>query len=268
MNEMVIDKKLLKISLSKINSDEKGYYRFGDFVDLSAYLHVNVSWNQKLSLIDRYVKFINQDIWNLDAIILKLSWQKKLWLKNELNEYLWMTFAQTDIDLFHVELRSIFDYFAKIITSISDNPEQVRGRGRSFNQLYNWLKNSKDNVKRFGNDLAGLVFTCDWFYDIKDLRDLKLHYGGFNLVFPIENRILFQIYKGWNKQIEIPEIMYNENVVDFELYAGLYLGYLFAYLEKAAIIIDNRLTLKKVGKDARSYHPGLQVVYDWIKKLI
>lgn len=229
---------------------------------------MNTTWDASLEPISRHLKYILQDVWNIETIVHKLSWQRDMWKNNILPENMWMRFAQIDMDLFHIELRSIFDYLSKTLTILSNNPDQVRGRGKSFNQLYNWLNSNPNNILIFGKELANLVLSCNWFYDIKDLRDLKTHYGGYSLVFIHENRILLQVYKGWSKQIQIPEIMFNENVVDFELYAGLYIGYLYAYLEKASNVIDSKLTLKKVGTDARSYHPGLEIIHEWISKLL
>ena len=61
--------------------------------------------------------------------------------------------------------------------------------------------------------------------------------------------------------------MYNENVVDFELYAAVLIGYLLHYLEDVANVLHTKLTVDKVGSDARSFHSGLGVVRNWFDRL-
>jgi len=158
---------------------------------------------------------------------------------------------------------------AKVIKRVSDRPEQVPDEG--FNVLKTWSAKSDDNVKRLGKDLAELVFSVDWFDDLKNVRDVSVHQGGMTLVFLEKDRILFQILKGYEHLISIPEIMYNENVVDFELYAGMYFGYLITFLEDFATAIERRLPKGKysfgVGNPRKVYRE-LPVIYSWIEKLL
>lgn len=256
----------LNTALLTIHEDEKGYFCSGQFVDLWTHVHINVILGKipkKFQDLNNYLKFIHQDIWNIETIALRLKWQKDLWNRGELNDSLWMSFAASDIDLFHVEFRSIFDYLAKIISLISDSPGQ--SRGKSFEKLKGWLAKSSNNSKKLGEDLAQLVRSCAWFDELRRVRDSIIHKGGFTLVFPEKDKILFQLING---KILGPEIMFNENVVNFELYAGLYIGYLIAYLEEVSQLVYKRLNLQRIGSNAQSYHPGLQVVRDWIKQVL
>ena len=109
-----INKQQLKNTLSTINRDKKGYFYSGQFVELLGDVHTNVAMGAKFWDLYSYLQFINQNIWNIETIALRLDWQKDLWTRDELEDGLWMLFAATDIDHFHVELRSIFDYLAKV----------------------------------------------------------------------------------------------------------------------------------------------------------
>jgi hypothetical protein len=129
---------------------------------------------------------------NIGAIILRLDWYKTLWNQEGFAD-LWRWFASCDIDLFHVEIRSIFDYLASIIKLVSDSPGQVSDK--SFRKLRNWVTKGKSELK-VGNDLAQLLLHCDWFDGLREVRDTLVHRGGFTLVFPEKSRILFQVYRG------------------------------------------------------------------------
>jgi hypothetical protein len=262
------DKNILKDALNIIKEDETGKYRSGNWVSLSTILSINASYNKELIPESRLMRYIDQDLWNIETMCEKVDWVSLLFTQNVLNEMQYMRFIQTDLDSFLIEIRSIFDYISKILTILSQNPKQVRGEGESFNKLFNWLSKKKTNLGIFGEDLGNLVLCCDWFYDIKDLRDDKTHRGANTLIFPNKNEILFQVYKGWEKQVEVNEIMFNENVVNFRRYAGLIIGYLYNYLEIIAKTIEPKIKLKTYGADFRSYHPGLKNTHKWISVLL
>jgi hypothetical protein len=192
-----------------------------------------------------------------------LEWQKSLISKGELDRLLGSRFAACDIDLFHVQYRSLFDHLAKIIGMLS-------GMTRSMPDSFRKLRERVDRLNAAGtidNQLATVIRSCDWFSDMREVRDSIVHRDGRTLVFPEENRILFQVHEGFRNKVNIPEIMFNENIVDFELYAGLLAGYLIAYLEEVAELAKQRLDLRTIGWDAKSYHGGLPVIYEWIRKL-
>lgn len=71
--------------------------------------------------------------------------------------------------------------------------------------------------------------------------------------------------------VSIPEIMYNKNVADFELYAGMYFGYLIAFLEDFATAIERYLPKGKYSLGAgnpRKVYRELPVIYSWIEELL
>jgi hypothetical protein len=88
-------------------------------------------------------------------------------------------------------------------------------------------------------------------------------------VFFDKPRVLFQIYdSGQNKIVDLPELMYNENVVDFELYAGLYYGYLIDYLEDIAKAVYFRLGLKRQEGGSRHHNPGIATAKRWMESTV
>jgi hypothetical protein len=211
-----------------------------------------------------YLAYVHQDFWNIKTIVRRLHWQKGLIAKNKLDEILGAKFAECDIDLFHVQYRSLFDYLAKLVAIISDNPGQVKSK--SFDKLYNWV-DTEANIQKIGSDLAQLIKSCDWFKDLREVRNSIVHSSGQTMVFPERNRILFQIEEDYRNKINIPSLMFNENIVDFELYAGLFIGYLMAYLEEVAGAAYGRLNLKITGGNVQSFHGGLPIIKRWIERV-
>ena len=197
------------------------------------------------------------------TIALRLVWLKDLWIQKRLDDVVWMQFVPCDIDLFHVEFRAVFDYLAKIIHIVSNLPRQVPS---NFTILKEWVAKSDRNAKRLG-DLAEVLLSCDWFDDLKEIRNSIIHKGWFTLAFLERSKILFQVY-GMKKEVLTSEIVFKDNVVDFELYAGLYIGYLIAYLEKVSEMIFKHQNLEKIDCNAKSYHQGLRVVRGWIERVL
>lgn len=267
---MLIRKDRLKIASSTIQKDEEGgFFSSSEFVVLFTNIMFKTQTGETVLPIFSFMQYASQDVNNMETITTRLAWEKDLWSKEQLDVGSWMTYAACDINLFHVEIRSIFDYLAKIIRRVSDEPEQVPDQG--FHDLRTWLAKSDDNVKRLGKDLAELVSSVNWFDTIKNLRDVNVHQGGMTLVFLEKWRILFQILKGYEYLVSIPEIMYNENVVDFELYAGMHFGYLIAFLEDFATVIEKRLPEGKYSSrigNPRKVYRKLPIVYSWIERLL
>jgi hypothetical protein len=195
---MTINKDKLKTAISTINEDDEGsYFNSSEFVKSWMYVSLNSRIGEEFPPISSFMQYISQDISNIETITTRLEWQRDLWSKGDLDIGKWMSYAGCDIDFFHIEMRSIFDYVAKVIQRVSNQPEQVPDK--SFNDLRTWLSKSRDTSKLLGEDLAELVLSVDWFDDLKNVRDVNVHQGGMTLVFLEKDRILFQILKGYNR---------------------------------------------------------------------
>lgn len=263
VKEVSIDSTRLSKAYSMINNDEMGYYLSGSYVEFYLKLKTFQPKNDSYRHISENLSYIGQDLWNIETLFLKLDWLKDLWIKGEISDNTWMTFAQTDIQLFHIEMRSIFDYLARLIRWLPFN--KIRSP-LSFKDLKKWV-NRPENLHGFDQEISEAIQSCDWFFELKNIREGMTHFGEYSLIFPIKDRILFQVYDRSKKQIIVPEIMYNENVVDFELYGGLYFGYMLAFLDELSTLIDRKLRITPIGRDGRSVHSGLRVVKDWIEKI-
>ena len=270
IDDMAIDKSRLEVTLGLIHQDSHGYYLTGCFEQLWSDVLITSRLGGKLPRgLLGFLGFISQDLWNIETVLLRLDWQRSLFDKGQLNQEFWMDFAKADIDVYHIEVRSIFDYLAKSFNLVSNKPGQVSCE--SFHKLRNWVVNSEKkekNAETLGLDLAEVVRTCDWFDGLAGVRNSVVHEGAYTLVFPEKGRILFQVSKGYADLIHFPLLMFNDNVVDFELYAGLHTGYLISFLEEAATRISTRLALKSRNSNPRSYHLGLLTLSEWMGKVL
>lgn len=272
---MTIKKQRLYKALSTIHEDEEGCYYCGQFVNICSDLHINFhmgmsSGNLPRCIEDLYNQFtwIDWDICRIETILLRLVWQKDLWLHEKIDDVLWIEFGSCDIDLFYVKYRAIFDHIAKIIQCISDKPGQVPGN--SFRELRNWIeKEEGNNSLKVGRELAELLKSCDWFHDLRAVRDSIIHRGGRTILFPHREKILFQVDEQFKNKICMQEIMFNNYIVDFELYSGIYMGYLLFFLEEMAEVTYKRSNIcRNSFGNARSYHAGLRLIRNWIEKAI
>jgi hypothetical protein len=271
----MINKELLELTLSLISKDEKSGYNFSS--KLYA-IPIKIKFGQAKSIknippIGSFLQFIEHNYFDLITITNRLAWQKQLAIKKKLSMGNWMSFAQLDVELFFMKIRSIFDYVFFTLCRISDCKKIPSKKRKSFNTLRNWLTDpneGKKNAKNWDADLAKLVLSVDWFDLMKSVRDSIFHEGGYTLVFYDADRILFQVYSGYKNKISIPEVMYNENVVDFELFAGLYFGYLIAFLEDFAINVEKRLPkeLRKIKSSPYTPYKNLPPIFEWVSKLL
>ena len=110
-----------------------------------------------------------------------MNFQLELWNKNNITISEWIGFTKLDIELFHIKIRSIFDYIAKIIQRASDFPDQVPDK--SFQDIKEWLEKKEENKIKLGPELADLFSQCEWFPYIQETRDWDIHRGAEAAVF-------------------------------------------------------------------------------------
>ena len=263
--KMAISRQRLERALSVVEANRS------IFVDLLADIHLSrakegFANGTHLSSISRHLLSISQDMSNIATLVERLEWQRGLWVTGTIDQLRWFRYACADIDLFHVEYRSIFDYLAQLLGLLADSPGQSPS---SFEKLKNWLEgpNADANTAKIGKELADLVCACDWFHDLREVRNLNVHQGGQTLVFLDKPKILFQVLAANKGRIRIPEVMDNENVANFELYAGVFVGYLLAYLEDVATVVYCRLGMSRAGRGISQY-PGIEVVRNWLQQAL
>jgi hypothetical protein len=172
-----------------------------------------------------------------------------------------------DIEHYHYELRAILDYVAIALTGLANKPKQAEID--SIEELYNWLNRNPGNINRLGKEASAIVQSAVWYKEIRMIRDMIIHHGANTLVFCSPNEgILFQIMKGWNKIVYNEALMWNENVLDFELYAGLYFAKAFILIKQIGDLVQERLKeIVNIG-DITTNYSGIEVLANWIGRLV
>jgi hypothetical protein len=254
----------LQVALSTFGTFEGATSRASQILSLHGRIYRAASSDRSFQSLLPISSNILEDLWNIETIALRLDSDRRRHEADELSDSLWMQFASCDVTLFHATLRSMFDFMAQMIKQLSSKPGQVPN---SFEDLRNFVQNSSNRSNRVGETLSELIISCDWFSDIRKVRDSIVHRGGSTLVFPEKSKILFQVHEGFRNQIFIPEVMENDNVVDFELYGGLILGYLYSFLEDFSGVAAHILKFTDLRNGSKTAHPGLDVVKKWITKV-
>jgi hypothetical protein len=190
------------------------------------------------------------------------KWQRDLASEKKLEAGWYRNYSQVGIDAFHTKYRSIFDTIACVVGLLSAH----EGVPKSFTDLQKWAM-KKNSAKILGNaDLLNLITSCEWYAEVKAVREEIIHNNAHTTVFFPAPAVLFQVHQGYKNKINIPEVMINEYLADFELYAGIYLGYLLWYLEELARISRPTLKLPHYNSEPKSIHPGIAVIKEWMER--
>lgn len=255
----------LDSALDKLQGQETGgVSRQDKFVGLSAQSKINAATGKLKSELRNPYYYAQVEFANLLAIAFRLEWQKVALERGELDKIRWTVFVEADIYLFHIQLRAIFDYLARIIVSMAHYPGQVKGKD-SFNKLRIWVK-GKDRTlvdEKLGSQLAAIVEPCDWFDDVRDLRDGFVHRGRNPMLVSSGNKIHFLITAEQSKSMA-NEVMYASTIVHFERYAGLCIGYLIDLMDKIGEQVLQNHKLKDKSKCVYGGSPEYPTVRRWI----
>jgi hypothetical protein len=204
----------------------------------------------KVMIMYQQFSFVLMDLSLILTILDRLEWQKEQLAKNLLGDFDWTEYVGSDVYLFHVVLRSLFDHIARIVMCCADKPEY---RKNSFNDIYKKaIDGNLDNI--INADIVDLIKSCKWFCQIRAMRDRLVH--GYQKQKAVSSAIIESEVIGiivlkhcedgdlqkWNVD---EELRLNENVIDFELYSGWLLGNLIDFLEKfSAAVFKTRWTDK------------------------
>lgn len=208
---------------------------------------------------------IKDDLDVLLNICSQANGQKKMVLEKHLDEYHNMEFGSVLADAFITRYRSSYDTIAWAFKEIARHPGNVSPKFAELRKV----SDEDEYVRNLGDKLANLIQSVDWFDQIKDLRDRIIHYnfktGGF--MAPI---ILFQVTEGFfENKINFPGAMINENLVDFELYAGVHVAYSLWLLEEFAKIGYNTLKPERFPEvEPKKGHDGFEALNEWIERVL
>jgi hypothetical protein len=270
---MLISQDRLRTALSLIQrNEENGMWfsssTFGNFssdVWQSSFSNRidDAALKTRLAKTSGYLYRTKHDLDILLTICSQANWQKNMVLGGHLDTFDNLRYGIVLVDAFLTRYRSTYDTIAKTFREIAKYPKEAP---QSFSDLRN--PDQKENILRlFGNDLADLLKCCDWYDQITCVRDEVVHRNAITSGF-MASRILFQVSKRFKNKINFPEVMANENLVDFELYVAVHIGYTLWFLEEFAKILYPILSPLKLDSNPQSYHDGFGILRQWIVQVL
>jgi hypothetical protein len=285
---MTIHRDRLITALSLIRRDYKKeknewwWYTYGTFVKFSYDIDQPLTYRKfalddeklktKYTEMQRHLRGIRDNLSTLTIMLHQANWQKKMAREGRLddyyNDYYNMLYGTALADSFLTKYRSSYDTIAKAIIVIRRDPGHKPRE--SFTELHDICEEDYNKgVRILDEHLTKLIQSCDWYKPMLDARDGIVHENLQSSGF-MHPRILFQIYKGFAKLINIPEVMLNENLADLELYAAVHIGYTFSLLEEFASLAYDILPVKKFSdsETAKSGYVGLGLVKDSIERVL
>jgi hypothetical protein len=268
-----IDKEKLETALSTLTDEDPNAYFSGHFISLlqnsrSAAFQPRVTLSSTLNphQVAKRLLLIHTDLLSIATVSIRLIMQQLLRCdkcENRISDELWRYFASADIDLFFIKYRSIFDNIAQLIKTISS-----ASIPNSFNEL---IKKARSRSLPLDFKYVQLILECEWFENIKMIRDSIEHRGAETNADYNKDKVLFMVssletgytHVPGKNLINMPEIR-DGNFSNFELFAGIYVGYLIWFLEKLSSLVSEDLGLNQSSSD-RSYHPGFSTIRTWVQ---
>jgi hypothetical protein len=212
---------------------------------------------------------INSDVWNICRVD-RIEWFRNYAIAENIEKtkpFVWHEYTSIDIEYFFTQIRSILDYVATVINALADKPGELP---ESFNDLYTKLTNNPSTWQpKLGEPFCSVIKSASWYKEVRTVRDNLIHHGSDTFVFGRpEDGILFQVMRGLKGSILIEQLMWNEYVVDFRLYAALYFSKLLFLLEQIGNIILERLQSSTISSGPWVNFSGLSILAEWINQLV
>jgi hypothetical protein len=161
---------------------------------------------------------------------------------------MWHVFAGLGIKDFHVDMASLMDSIAPVVTQVKgDVAKKAWSSGFSTVQTKGQYRNGKhkDDIP---SDICKTIDQTDrWWPVVKEVRDILVHREHQSGVFERpSDGILFQVYEGLHDpQILDQRLMYagGHNVIDFSLYSAFVLAEVLTFLDELGTQIAAHLNI-------------------------
>lgn len=215
----------------------------------------------------RQMSYMNHDIATVLTVIWKLNWFRELYAADRLSFVEHMYFSASDIELFLVDLRSALDYLARAVRDAF----QARTGQKTADSFHDLRKKciTGHYDRLLPPALRRQVTGCAWFEGLREVRGSVVHQGAEAIVFPDKAEVLFQVHQGLARRVLVPRLMYNPNIVKFELYAAALMTEVLCLTDELAPKLRTPLRVRRSRvPEGRYTHGGLVVLQDWIDSLV
>jgi len=185
-------------------------------------------------------------IWKLSVIMDKIAYTYSRAILEKGNVFRWSNYARTDIELFHIILRSSMDYVTKIISCF------LPLNKTSFSIFRKDLNDHKDVV---GKEIYELVSKADWYEEFNRIRNELIHGGSEITVYhQFEVGTCFSIGKFSSGDSEI---------LVFEKYAVKYFSLYIDFLDQVGHALRRMIVLDTPIAPLKLSGQGLRVFRHW-----
>lgn len=210
--------------------------------------------------IQNIEKSISDDIWNISVVIHRIDLLNKC-ISQKMYSELWHLYLPVDIDMFHIQVRSILDNIAKMIDLTAKKKNQIPN---TFDSLFNKIDKQ---VNLLEPDIINLVKKNNWYEPVRKVRDDLVHNDGRTIVFKEESdRILFQVYSNSMKRIiKDSRVMVDENMANFKSYVAIILANLFGLLNDLTMLLLKKYNAK-LTQGCFLMLPGYKVMLEWFQE--
>jgi hypothetical protein len=226
------------------------------------------------------LKWVHQDLdfavgslWNILTVCDRLEWTSRRCRADQRVTSVWTYYAKADIEYWHIQMRTLLDHLANIISRLANRSRQVPF---SFSKLYERVNglNSEAEEQEFahklGSEWLAVMRSANWYPTLRNVREELVHWGGQTMVFlPPSDGILFQVHKGgsFKSAIDAEPLMLDQNVVFFDRYAAFFLSNVLLFLEDFAATAYARLELEP-SLNGMMRHFGFGTLMRWIDSTI
>ncbi len=261
------DRQAAEALAQAIHKAGDGHYTSSVFDRLFGVAHVAHATSEASHFPYRHLVEAREHFQHLITLVYKIGWLADRRAADELDELTWTYFCASDILTFHTVIRSLLDE----VSAMASRLGAQRGvPDKGFHKLRKWVINGAKSDEVLGKALAESVKGCDWFDDLRDIRDDLVHRSARAIVLLEPNRVLFQVHLGTSPKIFIPPVMFNANVVDFTTYAALLMARLATFLDRfaAAVFVAAQYLSEEKDESIQSFHMGLVVLKTWLDDLL
>ena len=253
----------LRRALSLFHDDERGCHITCSLLDLE--INYRVNHDHGGSHQARAIHNINHDLWQIAALMSRLVWMREMTRSDMLNESAWRTYSQLDIEHFYVQIRSILDYLAVLVSESAPKRSQLP---KSFRAL-------KASVGKYRNkmhpEIASMIEYSYWFDELRTIRDSIVHGGAQPMVFSDgDDWLLFQVHSptDFHNMISKPFMLHNPHVAYFNRFVAWSMAHTLSTIDcVGSCLSENTQFAVNVGQ-VRSYSFGFDEIRHWMRELL
>lgn len=258
---MLVDINALRRHRAAIRMGDDGYFVWGDFERVVAESMEVRETGQLQRELYRQLRATQNRLTDLRTIPVKLNWMLQQRDAGTLDPYDWMFFASSDVNSFLANVRSLFDHLADALRAAAPKPGGIPQQ--SFRKLRDWVaKDGERAAEQLGRSACRIVAGCDWFQQLRAVRDDLTHRDAQTIILPGVEGIAVVMFNRTRQLLDEPELMGPGSFLRFERLAAATMGRVYELLEETAAAIATTAGFRLAG-DGASVHSGLGVLAQW-----